>query len=65
MTRFEIDEEHGLDFHERVRAGYLELAAEDPERWRVIDGSQDPATVARAVVVALADVLPLDGGEPR
>ena len=65
LTRFEVDEEHGLDFHERVRAGYLALAAEDPERWRVVDGTGDPATVARAVVVALADVLPLGGGGAR
>ena len=26
-----------LDFHRRVRAGYLELAAADPGRWRVVD----------------------------
>ncbi|MBF6599752.1 MAG: dTMP kinase [Dehalococcoidia bacterium] len=29
-----------LDFHERVRAGYLDLAAESAERWRVIDATQ-------------------------
>ena len=26
-----------LDFHRRVRAGYLELAAADPGRWKVVD----------------------------
>ena len=26
-------------FHERVRAGYLELADAEPERWRVVDAS--------------------------
>ena len=31
-------ESEALAFHERVRAGYLELAALEPERWRVIDG---------------------------
>jgi dTMP kinase len=29
-----------LDFHRRVRAGFLELAAEEPERWRVVDSSR-------------------------
>lgn len=28
-------------FHERVRAGYHDLVREEPERWRVIDASQD------------------------
>ncbi len=28
------------DFHVRVRARYLELAAASPERWRVLDASQ-------------------------
>lgn len=28
-------------FHERVRAGYLELVREEPERWRIIDASQE------------------------
>jgi dTMP kinase len=27
----------GAQFHQRVRLGYLELAAADPSRWRVID----------------------------
>src|SRR4051812_25716409 len=42
LTRFETDEsEHGATFHERVRNGYLEMAAQEPERWRVVDGSTD------------------------
>jgi dTMP kinase len=28
-----------LEFHRRVRAGYLELARLEPERWVVVDGS--------------------------
>jgi len=31
-------ENEALAFHRRVRAGYLDLAALEPERWRVIDG---------------------------
>ena len=29
-----------IAFHKKVRQGYLKLAAEEPERWLVIDGSQ-------------------------
>jgi dTMP kinase len=28
-----------IDFHERVRKGYLEMSAKDPRRWKVIDAS--------------------------
>ena len=34
-----------LDFHERVRRGYLELAAQAPERWVVLDAAQATETV--------------------
>jgi dTMP kinase len=29
-----------VDFHKRVRAGYLELVKLEPERWRVVDAEQ-------------------------
>lgn len=29
-----------VDFHRRVRAGYLEMVAAEPARWRVVDASQ-------------------------
>ncbi len=29
-----------VDFHKRVRAGYLEMVKQEPERWRVVDSSQ-------------------------
>ncbi len=28
-----------LDFHERVRDGYLAMAKEDPDRWRIVDAT--------------------------
>lgn len=34
-----------ISFHKRVREGYHQLAGEDPERWRIIDGSQTPEMV--------------------
>ncbi|MBI5935306.1 MAG: dTMP kinase [Chloroflexi bacterium] len=29
-----------VDFHRRVRAGYVEMAAREPVRWRVVDASR-------------------------
>ncbi len=58
LTRFETDsEEHGATFHERVRDGYRRLAADDPERWRVVDGSDVPEKVAGEVWSAVADLF--------
>ena len=44
--RFEQEER---SFHERVRMGYLNLAEEEPERFRIVDASQDPETVSAAI----------------
>ncbi len=38
-----------LAFHRRVRAGYLELAALEPERWVVVDGAQPVEAVQREI----------------
>ena len=58
LTRFETDEkEHGASFHERVRRGYLQLAADEPDRWRVVDGSGAPEEVAEFVWSAIADLV--------
>jgi dTMP kinase len=54
-TRFEV--RYDLDYHRRVRAGFLELAAAEPDRWVVVDGAQDPdlvfAEILRAALAAL------------
>ena len=34
-----------LQYHQRVRQGYLKMAAAEPERWRIIDASQPPDMV--------------------
>jgi dTMP kinase len=44
--RFEREE---ASFHDRVRTGYLALAASDPGRWRIVDGSGDVDTVGAQV----------------
>lgn len=55
-------DDYALKFHERVRAGYLALAAETPQRWVTIDASADPDRVTEAVVRVMIDrgVLPAD-----
>ena len=39
-------------FHERLRAGFLAIAAAEPERCAVIDGAADPDAVEAAVWAA-------------
>lgn len=34
-----------VSFHKRVQRGYYELAAQEPERWRVIDAAQSKESV--------------------
>jgi dTMP kinase len=41
-----------LAFHERVRAGYLEMAAAEPDRYRVIDSSRPLERVLPDVIAA-------------
>ena len=44
-------------FHVRIRDGYLNLAAGEPERFRIIDGAADVETVHREVCLHLAELL--------
>jgi dTMP kinase len=41
-------------FHERVRRGFLELAAASPQSWAVIDASREQQDVVDAAVAAIA-----------
>jgi dTMP kinase len=52
--RFEREER---SFHGRVREGYLSLVAEEPERFRIIDGSAGIGEVLREVCRHLAALL--------
>ncbi|MDX6338910.1 MAG: dTMP kinase [Streptosporangiaceae bacterium] len=47
-----------LDFHERVRRGFLSLASAEPERYLVLDASQPPEDVSRAIQERVRDKLP-------
>ena len=51
-----LDEEP-LDFHRRVREGFLSEARLEPERWRIIDARQPPGRVADECMAALRGLL--------
>jgi dTMP kinase len=51
ITRFEA--EFDLDFHRRVRAGFLAIAEGEPERFVVIDATRDVRSVAADVAAAV------------
>lgn len=46
-----------LDFHHRVREGYLELARQSPARIKVIDADRDPEKIFADCLVALESGL--------
>lgn len=48
-------ESENTDFHERVRRGFLALAAEQPGRFRVIAADQDPARIEAEIWKAVMD----------
>ena len=43
-------------FHQRIRDGYLSLAGDEPERFRVIDASRDVQTIHQEVCAILGAV---------
>jgi len=50
-TRFE--QAFSVDYHRRVRAGFLALAAAEPARFAVVDATQEPDAVTRDVLAAV------------
>ena len=46
-----------LEFHERVRRGYLKLAAEEPERWLVINAEQNKEKIAEIIWHKVSQLL--------
>lgn len=56
-------ESETLDFHQRVRQGYAELAAADPERWIYVDASQSQQVVYTCLQQAITAVL--CGAQPK
>ena len=53
-SRFEAET---VAFHEKVRAGYLELARLEPDRFRIIDAAQTPDQVFAAISKVVSSLL--------
>lgn len=51
-----------LAFHQRLRAGFLDLAARDPERYRVISADQDADMVSAEIWAAVEPLLETEFG---
>jgi dTMP kinase len=58
-------ESEPAEFHRRVRAGFLALAAADPGRYLVVDAGQAPETVTTVVRHRLDQMLPLSEAEVK
>ena len=58
--RDEVDRIGGRpdDFHQRVELAFRTVAAEEPERVRLIDASGSPEEVTKRLLAGLADLLP-------
>jgi dTMP kinase len=54
QDRFERED---IAFHQRVREGYLKLAASDPEHWLVVDASQSKEKIADIVWQRVSQLL--------
>jgi dTMP kinase len=53
-----------IAFHQRVHAGYREMAAKDPHRWREVDASRDPDQVASRILELAREALRAAGIRP-
>jgi len=54
-------EKETLEFHKRVREGYLKIAEQEPERVKIIDAVEDAETVTRKVIETIASLLGKQG----
>jgi len=58
-ARSAADRFEGLDrdFHERLRQGFRQIAADNPSRCVLVDASGDPQTVHRAILTSVTERL--------
>jgi dTMP kinase len=69
LSRIPRPEQDRLDretsaFHQRVRAGYQEMAAADPGRWREVDAAADADRVAERILGLVSAALRQAGVRP-
>jgi len=50
-------EQEALAYHQRVRNGYLQMAAAEPGRWLLVDASQDVSAVQATVQARVGELL--------
>lgn len=50
-------EQEALAYHQRVRAGYLQMAAAEPGRWMLLDAAQPVDTIQAALRVTVSSLL--------
>lgn len=43
-------EKEALEFHHKIRSGYLDLARCEPQRFRIVDASRDENTVRKEII---------------
>lgn len=53
-----------VEFHRRVREGYLRMAAQEPHRWFVLDATQPIQAVSHAIADRVVQVLEARGIRP-
>lgn len=53
-----------IAFHQRVYAGYREMAGREPQRWRQVDASRDPDEVASGILELVLEALRTAGVRP-
>ena len=52
-------EEEPVEFHKRIRKGFLALADQEPDRWRIVDATQPIDAVSNDIWNAVQDRLPV------
>ena len=47
-----------MEFHERVREGYLKLKSAEPERWETIDATKSESEISELIWEEVCDRFP-------
>ena len=50
-------EQEAIDFHRRVRQGYLTMAKKEPDRWLVVDATQARGNIAAIIWQTVSQLL--------